>query len=138
MSFKSLFKFLDNRPEAEKLSLKVHMGGPVEPERAFFLHSGEYDKNLLFKFQDNIAVSSNTDILDDILVGKGPQKSMFFVGYTGWAAGQLEDEMEDNFWIVSDFEQGLIFTQENEDKWRIALQRLGIEGDCFNPNIGYC
>jgi putative transcriptional regulator len=138
MSYKSLFKFLSNDPNADNMDLKVYMGGPSEPERAFFLHSGEYNKNLLFAFPDNIAVSSNTDILNDMMAGSGPKESLFLVGYTGWAAGQLENELENNLWIISPFDHNLIFTQENTDKWDRALQKLGIEGSCFNPNIGYC
>lgn len=137
-SFKTLFKTLNDHPKAGDMNLKVYMGGPVEPERAFFLHSGEYNKNLLFQFQDNIAVSSNTDILLDIMDGSGPKEKLFFVGYTGWVSGQLETEIKNNQWIVSDFDRGLIFKQKDTDKWSTALHRLGIEGACFSPGAGCC
>ncbi|VEL25359.1 unnamed protein product [Protopolystoma xenopodis] len=75
------------------------MGGPVEHERGFFLHSDDYNENLLLKFQNHLAVSSNPKIPQDIVTGRGPKNSLFIVGYTAWKAGQLETEIKDNFWI---------------------------------------
>ena len=139
--FKTLFKVMndkDNIIPNNDLILPVYLGGPLELDRGFFLHSADYDKNLLFKFQDNLAVSSNTGILKDIAAGAGPKKSLFIIGYTSWKAGQLETELENNLWIVSDYDQDLIFSEEIEQKWHIALKRIGVDDSYFASIIGHC
>lgn len=116
----------------------VYVGGPVEVQRAVLVHSDEYDKNLLFKFDDGLAVSSNIEIMKDLALGNGPQNSLFIVGYTGWKAGELEFELQNNFWIVSDFDKDLMFSERNELKWEIALNRLGIDESMFASTLGHC
>ena len=79
-------------------------------ERGFFLHTNEYNKNLLFNpINDGLAVSSNLQIIQDISNGVGPKQSLFIIGYTGWGADQLEFELENNLWIVSEPNLDLIF-----------------------------
>jgi putative transcriptional regulator len=139
MPLKSLFHSVnDTDPNINNMILSIYLGGPIELEKGFFLHSDEYDKNLLFKSQNNIAISSNTDILKDIAAGVGPKHSLFIVGYTAWKAGQLELELENNFWIVSECNPELIFSEANDQKWHIALKNLGIEDAHFSAKLGHC
>lgn len=133
----TLFKIINDQTVSE-LILPVYLGGPMDLERGFFLHSVDYDKNLLFKFQDHLAVSSNTEILRDIAAGIGPKKSLFIIGYTSWGAGQLEAELENNLWIASNYDQELIFSEEFAEKWQLALARLGINDLFFGSMLGYC
>lgn len=139
MPMKSLFKALDKDIEVGgDLTLPIYLGGPIELEKAFLLHSGDYDKNLLLKFHDNIAVSSNAEILKDLANGIGPASSMFIVGYTVWKKGELESELENNFWLVTDCDEDLIFSEVNDQKWSEALKKLGIEDSQFASQIGHC
>lgn len=139
MPFKTILKAMNtNIPDLGENSLPVYLGGPVELEKAFLLHSGEYEKNLLFKFKDNLAVSSNSEILSDLASGNGPQKSLFIIGYTIWQPGELEHELENNLWVVSDCDKDLIFSEKNEQKWHTALKRLGIEHSHFAATAGHC
>lgn len=116
----------------------VYLGGPVEKERGFFLHSSEYEKNILFKFQEEgICISSNTEIVKDIAEGNGPKESLFAIGYTGWEAGQLETEVENNLWIISNCEKDIIFSTVDEQKWINALKRIGIDNSCFSSRFGH-
>lgn len=135
----ALFKKININSDINKLNLEIYLGGPVEMERGFFLHSNEYQKNLLFKPKvGDLALSSNLEILDDIANGYGPQKNMFFIGYTGWGAGQIEFELENNLWIVSEPDYDLIFSNSIENKWHVALSRLGINNIDFAPHMGNC
>lgn len=137
MAYKSIFKTSgDPDVASSEYVLPVYLGGPVEVDRGFLLHSDEYTKNLLFTFKDNLAVSSNTEILKDISQGSGPRNSIFVIGYTGWEAGQLEFEIENNFWVVSEYDHELIFSFENECKWKNALIRIGIDNSHFVPQLG--
>ncbi len=136
----NLFEKLDGNIGAGDLKLDIHLGGPVEVKRGFFLHTGEYNKNLLFDSSDkNLAVSSNAQILQDIANGTGPQNSLFIIGYTGWSSGQLEFELENNLWIISEPEHDLIFLKDSEQKWTKALGMLGIsKHDFVVPGISTC
>jgi len=137
----SLLKlFKDDSFKSSELVLPVYLGGPVEQERGFVLHSGDYNKNLLLRVGkgEELAISSNIEILRDIAAGSGPKHSLFVLGYTGWDAGQLEDEIENNVWLVSDSSSDLIFGENSEDKWGAALYKMGIDNTSFAPHVGNC
>lgn len=135
----NIFQKVDSNVNFNNLDMNVHLGGPVEIERGFFLHTAEYNKNVLYSKQsDGIAISSSTDILQDIANGQGPKQTMFIVGYTGWNPGQMEAEINDNLWIVSNPDRNLIFGKYIDDKWEFALNSLGIETAHFTPAPGHC
>ena len=135
----SLFKKIDTSIDFKGLGLDVHLGGPVEMERGFFLHTNEYDKNLLFNpINDGLAVSSNLQIIQDISNGIGPKQSLFIIGYTGWGSNQLEFELENNLWIISEPKLDLIFDEGSDNKWHKALSALGISKYDFIPEIAVC
>lgn len=138
-SIMDLFK--DQTPiDANHLVLPIYQGGPVEQERGFILHTLEYDKNPIMKVNPNtnLGISSNIEILRDIVKGSGPERSIFMLGYSGWSEGQLEDEIERGMWIVADSSPDLIFADESEDKWSAALEEAGIDNSTFSPQIGNC
>lgn len=117
------------------LKNEIHIGGPVDLERGFFLHSADYNKNLLYLMEDSfLAVSSNLEILEDINQGKGPKYKLFLIGYTGWGPGEMESEIKNNLWIVSEPHAGIIFTKRNALKWQLALSELGIDSADFAPS----
>ncbi len=138
LPYKTVFKMLKSDTDVEDLTLPVYLGGPVEPDRGFVLHSSEYSKNLLFKFEDTLAVSSNLQILQDMAHGLGPINSLFIMGYTGWAPGQLENELENNHWIISSADLELLFSNNNDHKWDSALTRLGIDRSFYSSQLGHC
>ena len=132
----SIFGQIYEDDTLKNLNLDIHIGGPVEVERGFFLHSGDYNKNLLFQpSKGELAVSSNVQILKDIAEGNGPKESIFVIGYTGWAVGQLDFEMENNLWIIAEPQKELIFSHDNSNKWTKALNNLGISSNYFSPIV---
>jgi putative transcriptional regulator len=135
----NLFKKAEFKLDLNLLNLKIHIGGPLELERGFFLHSAEYNKNLLFKLENSeLAVSSNIEILKDITSGSGPKHSMFAIGYTGWGVGQLEFEIQNNLWLISESDYDLIFGNDPTTKWPNALAKLNIDGIDFVPYLASC
>ena len=125
--------------DIQNFNLDIHIGGPVEIERGFFLHSSDYNKNLLFHpDQGELAVSSNIEILRDIVNGMGPKNSIFSIGYTGWGKGELELELENNLWIIAYANLDLIFSKDNVNKWSNALSTLGISSNYFIPHNAIC
>jgi putative transcriptional regulator len=109
------------------VDIRIHEGGPVERERGFVLHSGEYQVEGTITVTDTVAMTSSLDVLRDIAAGKGPERSLFALGYAGWAANQLEGEIAAGAWYTVEADDALLFDEQAETKWQRALDRHGIE-----------
>jgi len=107
----------------------ILLGGPVAPERGFVLHDGARDWENTFDISDQLKLTTSTDILDSIAHGKGPENWLFALGYSGWDAGQLEEEIRQNAWLTSPSDRALIFDQPVEKRWQLALSQLGVQPD---------
>jgi putative transcriptional regulator len=112
---------------ASKLELRVHHGGPVEPARAFVLHSPEYRASDSLVVSDLAALTVSPGIFRDIAAGRGPERSLFALGYAGWAPGQLESELAAGAWFVVEPDAALLFGSDIATKWQRAFDRRGIE-----------
>ena len=105
----------------------VHHGGPVEPGRGFVLHSEDWGG------QDTIAVpglgalSGTLDVLKAIAAGKGPSRWLVALGYAGWGAGQLDEEMTRHGWFAASANDPLLFETPVEARWTATFQEAGID-----------
>jgi len=99
----------------------VYLGGPVQPERGFVVHRPLGDWDATLKITDDIGVSSSRDILAAIADGAGPQRCLIALGYAGWGAGQLEQEMAQNAWLSGPADERILFDLPG----RAALVRRG-------------
>lgn len=112
----------------DQSALGVHIGGPVEAERGFVLHSDEYRSAMqTLHVSDGFALTATLDILEDIAIGKGPSRALLMLGYAGWGPGQLEGELSMNGWLTCDAAPDLVFDQPDRSKWSAALNTLGID-----------
>ncbi|MXN66108.1 YqgE/AlgH family protein [Stappia sp. GBMRC 2046] len=116
----------------------VHRGGPVESGRGFVLHSDDFfiDSSTL-PISDGICLTATLEILKAIAEGRGPDQAMLALGYAGWAAGQLETEIQANGWIIGPADPSIIFDQDNETKWQRALALMGIEAGMLSSEAGH-
>lgn len=105
----------------------VMSGGPVESARGFLLHSAEFAKNDTLKLKEGFGVTGTVDALKDVVRGHGPEKMLFALGYAGWGMGQLDEEIQNNAWMVVDADEKIVFDLNHKDKWTAALQKLGID-----------
>jgi len=109
----------------------VLRGGPVRPERGFVLHSplgddeSPYDTTL--NLSPTLHVTTSRDILASIARGEGPRDAIVALGYAGWGAGQLEDEIRANAWLNAPADPDIIFTLPFEARWQAAMRLLGID-----------
>jgi putative transcriptional regulator len=117
---------LDPRGEG-RIDIEVHYGGPVEAGRVFMLHTPDYRVDETVVVSDLAAVTVAPEILEDIAAGHGPRRSMFALGYAGWAADQLEDELTAGAWVVVEADEALLFDQQSDTKWQRAFDRRGID-----------
>ena len=126
----------DAEPSALSRTLVVD-GGPVQRERGFVVHqpAGEWDSVL--KVGDDLAVATSKDILGAVAAGRGPQRMLIALGYAGWAAGQLEQEVLDNAWLCGPADASIIFDVPYEERWEKATRALGIDPDRLVGGAGH-
>lgn len=104
----------------------VFFGGPVQTDRGFVLHMPAHGYGSSIRLGD-IALTTSRDVLQDVAVGKGPEHMLITLGYAGWGAGQLEDEMSQNAWLHVDATNQILFDMAPEKRYDAALAQLGIE-----------
>ena len=114
------------REELYTINVEVFWGGPVNVKEIFILHSNEYQSDSTKKY-GNFSVSQDYDILFDIAKNIGPEKSLIILGYSGWGDGQLEGEMEGDYWILSDINLDILFEDNSNTKWNKAYKKSFIK-----------
>lgn len=106
---------------------QVLFGGPVQEDRGFVLHApvGRYNSSL--KVTEQIAFTTSRDVLESVAAGDGPAQMLISVGYAGWGAGQLEQEILANGWLTVKADPGIIFDLPMEQRFAAAIKLLGID-----------
>ncbi|MFM7084298.1 MAG: YqgE/AlgH family protein [Hyphomicrobium sp.] len=118
---------------------KVLIGGPVESGRGFVLHTEDYQcRNATLNICSGISLTATIDILKDIAFGRGPKQSLMALGYAGWAAGQLENEIQANGWLNCPADSEIIFTPDLEAKYDKALAKIGVNPAFLVGDAGHC
>lgn len=115
----------------------VYYGGPVEPERGFVLHTPPGDWEATLKTGDAVGLSSSRDILTAIALGEGPDKFLLALGYSGWAAGQLESEIANNAWLSCPAPLEILFDLEDDAKLAAAAKQLGVDLNMLASKAGH-
>ena len=118
-------------------TMQVLKGGPVETQRGFVLHSNDFFiDNSTLPINRGIALTATVDILRAIAGGSGPERAILALGYAGWGAGQLEEEMQDNVWLNVPADPSLIFDRELDSKYERAMRSFGIGlGQLVDPGL---
>jgi putative transcriptional regulator len=119
-------------------SMKVLKGGPVETGRGFVLHSSDFFiEDATLRIDAGICLTATVDILKAIAKGAGPKHAILALGYAGWAAGQLENEIQHNGWLHCDADPDLIFGGDVEEKYLRALAKIGINPGMLSTDAGH-
>jgi putative transcriptional regulator len=126
LSVRDLMEQLGVDPGVTPAAARVMSGGPVEPTRGFVLHSPDYSGQSSIAVGDLWSLTSTMDVLRDIAAGKGPRFWLSALGYTGWAAGQLDDELRRHGWQTAPGAPDIIFDTPVAARWATAYDRLGI------------
>ncbi len=115
----------------------MHSGGPVEPGRGFVLHSDDFKSDSTVEVHGDVRLTATLEILRAIATGNGPKSSMLALGYSGWSAGQLEDEIASNGWLVADADESIIYDKNNESKYSRSLKLLGVDEAVLSSSSGH-
>lgn len=118
-------------------SQTIYIGGPVDQGRGFILHRPLGEWNSTLKVSDNVALTTSKDILEAIATNQGPEDTIVALGYAGWAAGQLDDEMARNTWLSCPANEQIIFDTPVHERWKAAAQLLGIDLSLLSNDAGH-
>ena len=105
----------------------VHFGGPVQIERGFVLHQPIGHWQSTMTVSSETALTTSKDILEASALGVGPAKMLVTLGYAGWTAGQLEEELAQNAWLTVLADDAVIFDTPSDQKFDAAIRLLGID-----------
>ena len=114
----------------------VYFGGPVHTDRGFVLHSpaGSFSSSIQL---GQLALTTSRDVLQAVAEGNGPEKMLVTLGYSGWGAGQLENEIAQNAWLTVPANADVIFATPPEDRYAAALKLLGIDPAMLSGVAGH-
>ena len=122
---------------ADPAQNRVFQGGPVQTDRGFVLHSPARAYNSSLVLGEDLTLTTSRDILQDVAEGTAPDRMFVTLGYVGWGAGQLEEEMAQNVWLSVVAQDNIIFDVPPEDRYLKALGLLGIDPIMLTGTAGH-
>ncbi len=142
IKLKNLFQKVDLSLDSEALAEQpVFYGGPVQTERGFVLHEkldeagGHYNATLAIP--GGLEMTTSKDVLEAMADGSGPKRVLVTLGYSGWAAGQLEDELGRNGWLTVDAVPEIIFDTPVAERYDRAVSLLGFDPRMLSQEAGH-
>jgi putative transcriptional regulator len=143
IKLRNLFEKVDLALDREELAEQpVYFGGPVQTERGFVLHekigegSSPYNSTLEIP-ASGLEMTTSKDVLEAMAGGAGPKKVLVTLGYSGWQAGQLEDEIGRNGWLTVNADPAIIFDTPIDKRYDRALALLGFDPRMLSQDAGH-
>ncbi|MFN7727087.1 MAG: YqgE/AlgH family protein [Rubrivivax sp.] len=143
ITLKNLFDRVELSLDREELAqLPVYFGGPVQTERGFVLHEAQADSearlyNSTLTVPGGLSMTTSKDVLEAMSNGAGPSRVLVTLGYSGWDAGQLEEEIGRNGWLTVNADPQVIFDTPNEQRYQRALSLLGFDPRMLSSDVGH-
>lgn len=137
LTIEALLRKLDVNPGSAPAT-PVLLGGPVEPERGFVLHTDDVAPTPASQLvAGGLALSATREILEG-LAGRrpAPRRAVLAIGYAGWDGGQLEQEIRNNVWLICEPDEDLLFDEDHEHKWSRALAKMGVSAERLSAQPG--
>ncbi len=138
LSLSELLEQLDIQTQKPLPEMNVLDGGPVGRDRGFVLHSEDFNcAEATMQVGENLCLTATRDVLQAIASTQPPAQAILALGYSGWGAGQIENELLQNAWLVCESDPELVYAQNHKDKWTMALERLGISPAFLQSDGGH-
>lgn len=115
----------------------IYQGGPVQTEQGFILHTPLGNWEATMAVNERVGLTASKDILEAIAQGRGPQHYLVALGYAGWGAGQLENELLENAWLSAPADTGILFETPSEQRWTGAAAQLGVDLTLLSHDTGH-
>ncbi len=124
--------------ENEALQSQIVLsGGPVHPERGFVLHDGDAEWDSSFEVGDGLRLTTSRDVLEALARGDGPAQALVALGCAGWGAGQLEQELIDDSWLLVPNRHEVLFDVPLEQRWQAAAGSIGVDLLNYSSRSGH-
>ena len=142
IKLKNLFEKVELSLDREELAeLPVYFGGPVQTERGFVLHEKLGGEGVAYSstmsVPGGLEMTTSRDVLEALSLGAGPKRVLVTLGYSGWEAGQLEDELGRNGWLTVNADPAIIFDTPIEKRYDRAVSLLGIDPRMLSQEAGH-
>ena len=141
ITLRHLFEKVELKLESEQLAEQpIYFGGPVQTERGFVLHEQlphQPPYNSMLRIPGGLAMTTSKDVLEALAAGAGPKRLLMTLGYSGWAAGQLEDELSRNGWLTVEAKPEIIFDTPIELRYERAVALLGFDPRMLSQDAGH-
>lgn len=137
IDIREVFEQMKIPVEAEVGKVPIFLGGPVEEQRGFVLHTGGRKWDSSLRVDQQLSVTTSRDILEAMARGTGPERALIALGYAGWGGGQLEQEMLENAWLSAPAEQSILFELAPTKRWEAAARLLGIDLNTLSTETGH-
>jgi len=105
--------------------------------RGFVLHDGWHIYDSTLCVTPEIHLTTSRDVLEELAKGDGPEHFMLMLGYAGWDAGQLEDEISRNDWLVVPSSSHIVFHTPIEQRWIVGAQAMGVDKAQLSDQVGH-
>ena len=138
LSVAEIFEHLQITPDQDFSNMPVMAGGPVQIDHGFVLHRNcDQTWEASLKVTSEITLTTSRDILRAIASNTGPQEHLIALGYAGWAAGQLEQELTENSWLTLPADADIIFTTQADQRLAAAAALLGVDMNLISGEAGH-
>lgn len=116
----------------------VFYGGPVQNERGFVLHDlTDHPYASTLQVAGGLQMTTSKDVLEQISSGDGPRRFFIALGYSGWSAGQLEEEISHNGWLTVDADPAIVFDTAIDQRFDAAMALMGISSLSLSQTAGH-
>lgn len=116
----------------------IYFGGPIQQDKGFVIHRKTDQKwESTLDINDELSLTSSKDIILSIVENKGPEEFLIASGYSGWEKGGLEEEIMNNYWIVTPGNPSLLFDAPPNQRLYYAIRSVGIRFGDLSPLAGH-
>jgi putative transcriptional regulator len=136
LRFGDLLGQLGVEPNPPKREIRLGTGGPVDESRGFVLHSADWSAEGSLEVDGAHVLTANLEVLHAIASGGGPERGLLLLGYAGWEAGQLDEEIRQNAWLSAAPDEAIMFDAEHQTKWQRALANMRIDPGMLSGAAG--
>lgn len=138
LSLSEIFEHLQIKTQGQVPQVQIMSGGPVQIDHGFVLHrksDREWEASL--NVTAEITLTTSRDILQAIALGDGPPDHLMALGYAGWSAGQLEEELAENNWLTLPADSNVIFSTPYHLRHSAAAASLGVDMNLISAQAGH-
>jgi putative transcriptional regulator len=133
-----IFDHLEIKTRGDFDDMPVMAGGPVQIDHGFVLHRhSATDWEASIKVTEELTLTTSRDVLRAIANGTGPEEHLIALGYAGWSAGQLEQELAENSWLTLPADSDIIFSTPYQARLGTAAAQLGVDINLISAQAGH-